>query len=430
MITAVVMPQLGLEVSEGSVTSVLVALGDAVERDQPVVELETDKAIAEITAPRAGIVRTIDADPGDVVRVGALLLRLADTADESLENAGDDGVAAAPTNGDAPPDAATAARAPTATQVATPRIRVAPVARRAAAQLGVDLAAVIGTGPRGRITLRDVRARNEQEGARRTDPAPAPASTPAAPPSVPPPAPSELARPPVPDIATATGDVEVTALRRAIARRMTDSQRIPAYELVKDIDATHLLAEKEAQTSRGSARVGINDLLLQALAETVVRHRALATTFHESDREIVMTRSQDADVGLAVATDRGLVVPVIRHADELGLGDIVGERRRLVASARAGRLRIEEMAGGVVTLSSLAGFGIDHFTAMLNPGQSSILAVGRTVEKVVARRRMIAIVPTITLTMTFDHRVVDGATGAAALAELAALLEGAMLWRP
>jgi pyruvate dehydrogenase E2 component (dihydrolipoamide acetyltransferase) len=276
---------------------------------------------------------------------------------------------------------------------------VAPVARRAAATLGVDLATITGTGPRGRITLYDVEGAAAANGSRDRQPAPA------------------------------EGRAELTAVQRAVARRMTASQLIPQYHLERDVDATHLIAEKAAQQSRGGGRPGINDLLIQAIAETATRHPLLASSYVDDDTPY-LRRADSINVGLAVATDRGLVVPVIRRAHERGLADIATERQRLIATARAGRLSLEEMAGGTITLSSLAALGVDRFKAMVNPGESAIVAVGRTSERLVPHGRTISVIPTLTLTLSFDHRVVDGAVGAAALGELVALLEGGMTWRP
>lgn len=416
--TPVLLPQLGLEVTEGRVNSVLVEVGARVRRDQALVELETDKAVTDVVAPADGVVVSIDVAEGDTVPVGTVLLQLA-TGDEPAQAAPEEALQATPVEAAAPEEALRAApvQAPSASvaggngAAASPlpataapaadspaRIRVAPVARRAAAKLGVDLAAITGTGPRGRITLYDV------EGAAATSP--------------PPPAEPAVA-----------GRQELTATRRAIARRMTASQLIPQYHLVRDVDATHLLAQKAAQASRGGAKVGVNDLLIQAIAETAVRQPLLATAYVDGDPPHLL-RSESIDVGLAVATDRGLVVPVIRAAHEQGLAGIAEERRRLVVAARAGRLSLEQMTGGTITLSSLAALGVDRFTAMVNPGESTIVAVGRTAEKLVPRGRTITVVPTFTLTLSFDHRVIDGAIGAAALAELAELLEGDMTWRP
>jgi len=385
VITAVVVPQMGLEVSEATVLELLVTVGTQVGEDDPLLEIETEKATTEVLAPRAGFVLAIDVEPGQVVPVGDQVARIGDHADEPLTGA-------------AAPAPVAAANGSTATPAA--RLRAAPVARRAAAKLGVALESVAGSGPRGRITLRDV------EAAAVATPAPAPPGD-------------------------APALEPLSGLRRAVARRMTASQLIPQYQLQRDIDASHLLAQKDARAvaASGGPRAGVNDLLVQAVAETVVRHPALATAFVE-DPEPALRRHVGVGVGLAVATDRGLVVPVIGAAERLGLGEIAARRQRLVAAARAGTLSLQEMSGGAITLSNLGGFGVDRFTAMLNPGESAIVAVGRIVDRVLPRGRGMAVVPTLTLSVSFDHRTVDGAVGGAALAELAELLEGGMTWRP
>jgi pyruvate dehydrogenase E2 component (dihydrolipoamide acetyltransferase) len=293
----------------------------------------------------------------------------------------------------------------------TGRRRAAPIARRAASEFGIPLEQITGTGPGGRITLGDVeRAVAERESA----PGAAPASTSAT------------------STSTSGERLEpLSATRQAIARRLGESQLVPQYTLTRDVDATWLLAEKARLTAEGPAKVGVVDLLVQALAEALVRHPQLAASFVAAEGEApAQFRHPDGiDVGLAVATDRGLLVPVLRRAHERTLSELALERARLVEVTRAGRLGMADMGGAATTLSSLGTFGVDSFTAMLNPGESSILAVGRTVERVVPRDRGLAVVPTLTMTFTFDHRVVDGATGAAALAELAELLEGGMAWR-
>jgi pyruvate dehydrogenase E2 component (dihydrolipoamide acetyltransferase) len=212
---------------------------------------------------------------------------------------------------------------------------------------------------------------------------------------------------------------------------MTASQLIPQYQLQRDIDASHVLAQKDARAaaSPSGTRAGVNDLLMQAIAEMVVRHPALATAFVD-DPEPALRRHAGLGVGLAVATDRGLVVPVVEDVHQIGLGEIAARRARLVAAARDGTLSLTQMSGATITLSNLGGFGVDRFTAMLNPGESAIVAAGRATDRVVPRGRGLAVVPILTITITFDHRTVDGAVGGAALAELADLLEGRMTWRP
>lgn len=380
MSTAVVLPQMGLEVSEGLVTAISVAIGDSVEEGDVVAEVETDKAIAEVPAPASGTVVGIDVELGETILVGATILRLGEPGEEG------EPVAAAPAgvNGSG-------------------RRRAAPIARKAAERLGIALEQVTGTGPGGRITLGDVEREAESGG-------PSPATAPA----------PEGGR-----------SEELSTVRAAIARRMTASQLVPQYHLNREIDASWLLAEKARLSAAGPAKVGVVDLLLQALAETLVRHPLLAASFvAAADGSPAGLRHPDGiDVGVAVATERGLMVPAVRQVQRLGLAELARERARLVELTRAGRLAVEDMGGAATTLSSLGTFGVDSFTAMINPGESSILAVGRTVERAVPRKRGIAVVPSLALTMTFDHRVVDGAAGAAALVELADLLEGAMEWR-
>jgi pyruvate dehydrogenase E2 component (dihydrolipoamide acetyltransferase) len=411
--TDVLMPQMGLEVNEATVLDVLVGVGDEVAAGTPLLELETDKATTEVVATRPGFVTEIDVVVGQVVAVGERLAVVGDTADERAE---DDTAGASYTGAESGPTPPVAVEtvpnddAPVATTDRRGRLRAAPVARRAAARLGVQLETIAGTGPRGRITLPDVEAAaNGAASARRPR-----AAADAAP------------------VAAQPEDVEpFSGLRRTIARRMTASQLIPQYQLQRDVDATHLLAQKEAQAAAadGGPRPGFNDLLMQAIAEMVVRHPALATSYVD-DPQPGAQRRADVDVGLAVATDRGLVVPVLRRVDRSGLRELAGERGPLVAAAREGRLAADQMAGGVITLSNLAAFGVDRFTAMLNPGESAIVAVGRVTDRVAPRGRGLTVVPILTVTISFDHRTVDGAVGGAALAELAELLEGGMTWRP
>ncbi len=450
MVTAVVLPQMGLEVDEGTVTAILVAVGDEVAEGATVAEVETDKAIAEVAAPRSGVIAAIEVAVGDTIPVGASMIRI---ADEVGEGAGSAEVAAAPTGAGSPADDpadaeaaadaeagsdAEAASATAETQVpvtatassngsaAEPadgahRRRAAPIARRAAAEHGLDLAAIDGTGPAGRITLGDVERAV----------AAGPATSPAAPGAAAPPAAGGGASPA--SAASPLGErIEpLTATRQAIARRLAESQLVPQYNLARDVDVAWLLAEKSRLSAAGPAKVGVVDLLVQVLAETLVRHPQLAASFLAAgDGELARLRHPAGiDIGMAVATDRGLLVPVMREAHVKSLPELVLDRARLVETTRSGRLGMADMGGAAATLSSLGTFGVDSFTAMLNPGESTILAVGRTVDKVVPRDRGLAVVPTLTLTFTFDHRVVDGATGAAALAEMAELLEGGMEWR-
>lgn len=413
-----VLPQMGLEVSEGLVTALTVAVGDEVAEGDVIAEVETDKAIAEVPATVAGSVIGIDVEVGETIAVGATILRLGEPGEDGEPVAAAVGspaeAAALPATAPVVP---TAPAGPRSTQAipatgdngdggGSGRRRAAPIARRAAERLGIPLERVAGTGPAGRITLGDVEREAEA----------APAVSPAV------------------SSAVAEGESfeRLSTVRAAIARRMTASQLVPQFDLRRDVDASWLLAEKARLSAAGPAKVGVVDLLLQALAETLVRQPLLAASFvpASDDSAAGLRHPESVDVGVAVATERGLMVPAVRQVQRLGLAELALERARLVELTRAGRLSIGDMGGAATTLSSLGTFGVDSFKAMINPGESSILAVGRTVERAVPRDRGIVVVPTLSLTMTFDHRVVDGAAGAAALVELADLLEGGMEWRP
>lgn len=384
MPTDVVLPQGGLEVTEGTVLAIDVIVGARVAAGDRLAEVETDKAVAEVTAPRDGVVTAIEVEVGDTVPVGAVLIRLGDSEGDVPAHQ-EEAVAAERIVEQEPALAGVGA---SGNGRGAHRILAAPVARRAALHLNVVLEEVKGTGPRGRITLRDVERVAEERGDE----------------------PGERLEP-------------MSATRRAIARRMSQSQLVPRFTLHRDVDFTWLLAEKSR-----IAGASVNDLLIQALALAVTKHPDLAAQYVEGDRP-QLRRRDGVDVGLAVATDRGLIVPVIRRAHERTLSEIATERKRLTHAGRDGRLPIDEMQGATISMSSLAAFGVDRFDAMLNPPEAAILAVGRTTDRVVPTARGIEVAPIATLTMTFDHRVVDGATGARALRELAELLEGDAAWR-
>jgi pyruvate dehydrogenase E2 component (dihydrolipoamide acetyltransferase) len=433
LITDVVLPQMGLEVAEGVVLALPVEVGQTVAEGDVIAEVETDKAIAEVPASRDGVIVAIEVALEDTIPIGTVIVRIADSADEVAgdgEGAPAGGAAAAepatePADAEAAADAiaaAIAAGGPVATAGSNGastegadgarKLRAAPIARRAAAAHGIDLQLVTGTGPSGRITLGDIeRVVAERDESPAEPQAPAVAATPNAP---------------------GGGRLEpLSATRQSIARRLTESQLVPSYTLTREIDAGWLLAEKKRLTAAGPIKVGVLDLLLTGLAETISRHRQLAASFVPArDGEPPAFRHPESiDLGVAVATDRGLLVPVIRDAASRTLSELVLERSRLVDLTRAGRLGPADMGGAAATLSSLGTFGVDQFTAMLNPGESAILAAGRAVERLVPRERGIAVAPMIALTFTFDHRVVDGAVGGAALSELADLLEGGIEWR-
>lgn len=405
MAIAVVMPQLGLEVLEGTVTAFHCAKGDRVAKEQAVVELATDKVDTEVVAPCDGYVLALHANVGDTVTIGAVLLTLGDTPDDD----GADLVTPATSPQQPLSESRRGVSQLAVSQSGAHTIRAASVARRMARDLGIDVSVLTGTGPRGRITVADVQAAARRAEATLT-------------------ATEYHGLSPQQTLKADQRLEPLTRMRRTIARRMTASQReIPQFSLERSIAAEHLFAFKESQVAAGR-RISLNDLLIQALADADKEHDLLRAAYVDGE-EPTLRRQDETHVGLAVATPRGLVVPVIRDPSRKTLQEIASERNRLVHAARTESLRLPELTGGTITLSNLGGFGIDRFTAMVNPGESAILAVGRTIEQLVPDGRGIRVRPELTLTMTFDHRVIDGAVGAAALRDLANLLEGDMKWR-
>ncbi|HXG75500.1 MAG TPA: dihydrolipoamide acetyltransferase family protein, partial [Gaiellaceae bacterium] len=281
------------------------------------------------------------------------------------------------------------------------RVKASPLARRIARERGIDLASVRGTGPDGRVIAEDV----EQ--------AAAAAPAPAAPAAVSAPAP------------VARGEVEVvelTSVRRTIARRLTEAWQAPVFQLTVTADATQLVATRErlvALLAEGETKPTVSDVLTRLVAAALMRHRAVNALFVEGR----IHRYPTADVGIAVATPNGLVVPVVRGAERLSVREIAAIRADLVARAREGKLQLADLEGGTFTVSNLGMYGIEQFVAVLNPPQVAILAVGSIADRAHAVGGALEIRPTLTLTLTCDHRAIDGSEGAEFLATVKALVE-------
>jgi pyruvate dehydrogenase E2 component (dihydrolipoamide acetyltransferase) len=274
------------------------------------------------------------------------------------------------------------------------RIKASPLARRLARERGVDLAVLAGTGPDGRIVAEDVeRSRGTQE------------PLPSAPPE---PVAHEVER------------IPLTAIRRTIARRLTEAWEIPVFQLVlsADMAAVNQLLERRRELDP-EARVTVTDVLVKVSAAALMRHRELNVQF--TDEALVVFGS--ANVGIAAATDRGLVVPVVHGAEHLSLAEVSAARADVVGRAREGTLRHEDLEGGTFTISNLGMFGLDQFAAVLNPPQAAILAIGSISERPVVRDGLIVARPTMTMTLTCDHRAVDGAPAATFLDTVKAMLE-------
>ena len=451
------MPKLSDTMEEGTVLQWLVADGEAVAKGQPLVEIETDKATMTVEAPEEGTLHVIAAE-GDARAVGEPIAEIGGAgasapapatpepvADEVAEEdsstgipTADDGTAseigaelgseetypgARAADGAEAEEEAEAAEAlqdldperPAPVRANGGRTKASPLARRLAGELGVDIATVRGTGPDGRIVRADV------EAAARGDASSVRAAAPAAPPAPAREAPAPRAPPPAP--AAAPGErVPLTRLQRTVAQRMTASTtEAPQFALQRDVDAVELLALRRQLVDAAAEGEGpsVNDLIVKAVA-IAAAERPEAVSRFDGD---ALVRPSGIHVGIAVAVDRGLLVPVVRDADTKGVGRIAAETRDLAARCRDGSIQPQELEGSVISISNLGMFGIDRFTAIINPPETAILAVGRAAPRAVVRDGAVVARATMTLTLSIDHRAVYGADGALFLARVTELLE-------
>jgi pyruvate dehydrogenase E2 component (dihydrolipoyllysine-residue acetyltransferase) len=454
----VIMPALELAQENGKVLRWLKAPGDRVQKGDPLVEIETDKITTEIEAPESGILGEVTAREGEVVPVGQTIARILEAAGAVVAVAGrgpavaapagagsgprTDGVPPAPSSGAAGASSSAGAAikasplarklaeqhgidlaqvkasggtiqkadvlayvesrkaAPAANGAAVRLTAASPKARRLAAERGLDISALVGSGPGGAVLSADVAA------------APRPAmQVPAAAvhrlevPAVP------VARPEAPGVST---------IWRVMAERMTASwTTAPHFYLVREVNVSRLATWRERASKQTTARITYTDLLVKLVAAALARHPAVNASWKDG----TIVRHAEINIGLAVAIDDGLIVPVIHRADTLSLADIATRREDLVARAQAGKLRPADIQGGVFTISNLGMYGVDAFNAIVNPPQAAILAVGRIADRVVAVNGQPAVQPTMVLTLSCDHRALDGARAAQFLDTLADLVE-------
>ncbi len=415
MASEVKLPRLGQGMESGTIVKWLKAEGDAVEKGEPLYELDTEKVTQEVEAEASGVLLKIAVPEGEVP-VGTTIAYIGEAGEQVADAQAEPEPAAeqpAPVEPEPAPVAAVAA--PPERQEGE-RVKASPLARRLAREQGIDLAALSGTGPDGRIVAEDVeRAATaappaEAPPAAEPEPEPAPAPEPE-------PAPEPARAAPVP------ADVErvpLTSIRRTIARRLTDAWKVPVYQLVlsADMDAVNHFVERRRALDPDE-RVTVTDVLVKVCAAALVRHRAVNVQFTEEELLVFPY----ANVGIAVATERGLVVPVVHGAEHLSLAEVAAARADVVKRAREGGLRQEDLEGGTFTISNLGMFGLDQFTAVLNPPQAAILAVGASQERPVVWEGQIVARPTMTMTLTCDHRAVDGAPAAEFLETVKAMLE-------
>jgi pyruvate dehydrogenase E2 component (dihydrolipoamide acetyltransferase) len=382
----VIMPALGVAQDKGTLMVWLKQEGEQVEKGEPLMEIETDKATVEVEAPATGILANVTARAGDEVPVGEVIAQIVapgEAAPPARERVRDNrsdapdppssASASSASTASAEASVSGAASPPAATSTLSP---ASPKARRLADERGVDLATLTGSGPEGAVLAADLDAVASHQPA-------APAAEPVAP----------------------------SRAWRVMAERMVQSwTTAPHFFLIRDVDASRLLSWRQALAARG-VEATVSDLLVKVAAAALKEHPR------------VNSGSAEVNVGLAVATEEALVVPVVHGADQLSVAAIGERRREVVGRARAGKLRPADLDGGTFTISNLGMYGVDAFMAVLNPPQAAILAVGQIAERVIPSGGAAVIRPMLTLTLSGDHRAVDGARAAEFLQALAALIE-------
>jgi pyruvate dehydrogenase E2 component (dihydrolipoamide acetyltransferase) len=444
MAIVVELPRLSDTMEEGVIAKWRVAVGDKVKRGQVLAEIETDKATMEFESFDAGYVLALVAPEGETLPLGAAIAVLGEQGEDpkaALANVGTPAAAgpaaAAPAAADLPPVARAAAPAagpaaaskPAAAKPAAPepasaaapiervsvsadsrRIPASPVARRLAREQGLELGTITGTGPHGRVVKADV----ERAGAERAAGA---TSKPAAQPAAATAYSAELDAWGRPYVSRPDEHVRLNQMRKTIARRMTQSkQEVPHYYLTVDVDmeratsfrTDYNLALASGRPPESAPKISFNDLIVKAAARALRDFPAVNSSF--ADAEAI--RRGDVHMGIAVAIDDGLIVPVIRFADQKSLEAIAFESRDLATRARKKALRPEEMAGSTFTISNLGMFGIEEFSAVINPGEAGILAVGSIEPRAVVVDGQIAVRKRMKMTISADHRVTDGALAA------------------
>jgi pyruvate dehydrogenase E2 component (dihydrolipoamide acetyltransferase) len=399
------MPKLSDTMSEGTILKWRFKQGDKVKQGDILVEIESDKADMELEAYDSGVLRKIFVPEGGKAKIGAPIAIIADAGEDisALEKeapaatppASIQPLSASTTPADAAPSPAPAgAPSPVAAAPATDegRVKASPLARKIAASRQIDLRMLSGSGPQGRIVKRDLES------------APVGGTSPVVR--------SFVSRP--------TQEVPLSAIRKTIAKRMTESkQLVPQFYVTIEVDMEPAMAFREQLNSVDGVKITFTDILVKACGYTLMRHSQVnASYLGETSRQYGF-----AHISIAVALDEGLVTPVVRHVEQKGLEQINAEVRDLVERARNRKLKPDEYSGGTFTISNLGMFGVDDFIAIVNPPEGAILAVGSIVEKPVVREGQIVVGHTLKLTLSSDHRIIDGAVAARFLQDLRNVLE-------
>jgi pyruvate dehydrogenase E2 component (dihydrolipoamide acetyltransferase) len=394
MATELTLPRLGQGMEAGTIVRWLKSEGDRVEKGEPLYELDTEKVTQEVEADASGVLLKILAQEGEEIEVGKRIAVIGEEGEEvSDEPEAAQEVEEQPREEErepareaaAEPEPARAAPEPARTDGG--RVKASPLARRIARERGIELAQLTGTGPEGRVVAEDVERATA-----------APAAAPAA------------AAPLEAEV------VKLTSLRKTIARRLTEAWEAPVFQITMSADMTRAQALRERVRDQG---VTVTDVLVKLSAVALLRHREVNAHFGGDELRIFPA----AHVGLAVATERGLLVPVLRDVDRKPLVELAAERAQLVTRAREGKLAAQDLEGGTFTVSNLGMYGVEQFVAVLNPPQAAILAVGAIEQRPVLENGSFVPRPLMALTLTCDHRAIDGAIASEFLRELKTLLE-------
>jgi pyruvate dehydrogenase E2 component (dihydrolipoamide acetyltransferase) len=416
------MPKMSDTMTEGTISAWLKKVGDAVKSGEIIAEVETDKATMELDAFVEGVILHIAVKEGPVAIDGVIAVIGQPGEDWKAALAAANGGAAAPAaNGQTPaPVAAPVAEVPAAASTEDSRIKASPLAKNIAKESGVSLEQLVGSGDQGRIVKKDVEAFLENKGT-------APVPTPTAP-ATPAPVATPSAKSEAPSsapFAFNTGgnnyeEVGVTQMRKVIARRLGESLfTAPHFYLTIEINMDRAIEIRKQLNEVSPTKLSFNDLVIKAVAASLTQHPAINSSWL-GDK---IRYNKDINVGVAVAVEDGLLVPVVRYANMKTLSQINTEVKTLAGKAKERKLHPDEMSGNTFTISNLGMFGIDEFTAIINPPDACILAVGGIFEKPIVKNGEIVVGNTMKVTLSCDHRVVDGATGAQFLQTFKSILE-------
>ena len=421
------LPDIGEGLAEGEIVKWLVAVGDTVDEDQPLVEVMTDKATVEIPSPRAGTVAKLNVAEGDVVQIGTTILLFGDGVDAAANEAAVTDVNASPavTSDDlkqarelarAERDAAEASRSDLAGGERKPGGVAAPAARRLATELGVGIDKITGSGPGGLVTKGDVRSFADGA-AQAPDVGPRGATVDSTAHDGP------LAAPTVPDASEER--IALKGLRRTIAERMLIAKTtVPHYTYVEEVDMSEVVTlrrEGKSQAAEQGIKLTYLPFIIRALVLALKDHPYLNASLDEDTEEIVLKHYYN--VGVATATDRGLMVPVVKGADSMDLFDLASEITRLSDAARDGKIALEDLQGGTFTITSTGNIGGFLATPVINVPEVAILGITSIRERPMVMNGEIVIRHMLNLSLSCDHRVVDGAVAALFVRDLVKFLE-------